>query len=199
MSAARANGELCESVQHDNGTAEAFLCWLWRELYGDETSGASVLTPFRALPEPFADRLDSQGSHNIYKAACVSEWGKGLEMLLAGLAESNAPVSPAEREEPATLLSAIGQPDASIGRLAAAPRTLPDFRRIGAPRRPAPTPELPAPADRRANWAFDIPLDPEVNEMITGQLDNHEAVRGHRGLDIPRARSCDSPDAGASD
>jgi hypothetical protein len=35
-------------------------------------------------------------------------------MLLAGLARSNAPVSPAEHSELTTLLSAIGQPAAAI-------------------------------------------------------------------------------------
>jgi hypothetical protein len=105
--------ELFESVEYGNGSDEAFLVWLWHELYGDEASGASVLTRLKALPEPFAGRLDSQASHNIYKAACVGEWDKALGMLLAGLAESNA-VSPAEREELATLLSAIGQPDAAF-------------------------------------------------------------------------------------
>jgi hypothetical protein len=28
--------ELFESVQYENGCAEAFLIWLWHELYGDE-------------------------------------------------------------------------------------------------------------------------------------------------------------------
>ena len=29
--------ELSESVEYDNGSDEAFLYWLWRQLYGDES------------------------------------------------------------------------------------------------------------------------------------------------------------------
>jgi hypothetical protein len=48
--------ELSESVQHDNRSDEAFLRWLWHELYGDEPFDASILTRLKALPEPFAER-----------------------------------------------------------------------------------------------------------------------------------------------
>jgi hypothetical protein len=109
--------ELFESVEYVNGSDEAFLRWLWHELYGDEPFQASVLTRLKALPEPFADRLHWQARHNIRTAAWASEWDKALQMLLAGLAESNAPVSLAEHDELATLLSAIGQPDAAIAAL----------------------------------------------------------------------------------
>jgi hypothetical protein len=107
--------ELSWSVQYDNGSTEAFLIWLWHELYGDEPFEASVLTRLKALPEPFAERLGS--SNNIYKAACAGAWDKALELLLAGLAESSAPVSLAEREELTALLAAIGQPAAAISAL----------------------------------------------------------------------------------
>jgi hypothetical protein len=106
--------ELSWEVQYDNGSDVAFLRWLWYELYGDEPFEASIITRLRALPEPFAERLDSRASHNIYKSACAGQWDNALEMLLAGLAESNAPVSPAEHDELITLLSAIGRPDRAI-------------------------------------------------------------------------------------
>ena len=109
--------ELSDSVEYDNGSDVAFLVWLWYELYGDEPFDASNLTRLKALPEPFAERLDSQASYNVYKAACAGEWDKALELLLAGLAESSAPVSPAEREELTALLAAIGQPAAAISAL----------------------------------------------------------------------------------
>ena len=108
------DGELYKSVQYENGCAEAFLIWLWHELYGDEPCEASVLTRLKALPEPFAERLDGRASYNIYKAARAGEWDNALEMLLAGLVESNAPVSPAEHAELTVLLSATGsQPQPS--------------------------------------------------------------------------------------
>jgi hypothetical protein len=123
--------ELFESVEYEHGSDEAFLRWLWHELYGDEPSGASVLTRLRALPEPFADRLHWPAGYNTRDAVRAGEWGKALELLLAGLAESNASVSPVEREELAALLLAIGQPGASIAALsgsAAASPGLPQSR-----------------------------------------------------------------------
>jgi hypothetical protein len=107
-------GELFKSVQYENGCDEAFLIWLWHELYGDEPFEASVLTRLKALPEPFAERLDGRASYTIYKAARASEWDNALEMLLTGLAESNASVSPAEHAELTALLAATGQPAAAI-------------------------------------------------------------------------------------
>jgi hypothetical protein len=66
-------------------------------------------------------------------------------MLLAGLAESKTPVSPAEREELATLLSAIGQPDAAITALSGSAADSPGLPQDRGTRLPAPTPEPPAP------------------------------------------------------
>ena len=59
----------CKSVQYENGSDEAFLVWLWHELYGDEPFEASVLTRLKALPEPFAERLDGAVGYSIHKAA----------------------------------------------------------------------------------------------------------------------------------
>ena len=106
--------ELSNSVQYDNGSDEAFLVWLWHELYGDEPFDASILTRLRALPEPFAERLHWPAGYDVGKAVRAGEWDKALELLLAGLAESSAPVSPAEHEELTALLAAIGQPPAAI-------------------------------------------------------------------------------------
>ena len=109
--------ELSRSVQYDNGSVEAFLRWLWHELYGDEPFDASILTRLKALPEPFAERLDSGASWGVHKAVRAGEWDKALEMLLAGLAESGAPVSAAERSELITMLAEIGQPAAAVAAL----------------------------------------------------------------------------------
>ena len=114
------DGALYESVQYENGSDEAFLVWLWHELYGDEPFEASVLTRLKALPEPFAERLDGAVGYSIHKAARAGEWDSALRMLLAGLAKSSAPISPAEHDELAALLSATGQPGAAITAL---PRT----------------------------------------------------------------------------
>lgn len=91
--------ELSESVEYDNGSDEAFLCWLWHELYADEPSGAEVSTRLSALPEPFAGRLHWLVNLNLRAAARVGEWSGALDVLLAGLITTNAAVSPAERDE----------------------------------------------------------------------------------------------------
>ena len=99
--------ELFESVEYSNGSDEAFLVWLWHELYGDEPCDASVPTRLKALPEPFAGRLPWNARCNVRAAADAGEWDKALRMLLAGLAESNGPVSPAEHEELAALVAEV--------------------------------------------------------------------------------------------
>jgi len=106
--------ELSRSVQYENGGVEAFLRWLWYELYGDEPFDASILTRLKALPEPFAERLDSLASWNISKAARAGEWDNALEMLIAGLAASGAAISPAEHSELITLLAEVGQPAVAV-------------------------------------------------------------------------------------
>jgi hypothetical protein len=112
--------ELSRHVQHENGSPEAFLRWLWHDLYGDEPFDADVVTRFKALPEPFADRLAWQADRNVYEAAQAGEWDKALEMLLAGLAESGAPVSAAERDELVAMLEAAGRPTEAAAALAVA-------------------------------------------------------------------------------
>jgi hypothetical protein len=68
--------ELFKSVQYDNGGDEAFLVWLWHELYGDEPFDASILTRLKALPEPFAERLQGRASYNVYmvRSAFIPAW-----------------------------------------------------------------------------------------------------------------------------
>jgi hypothetical protein len=128
--------ELFESVEYGNGSDEAFLVWLWHELYGDEPFEASVPTRLKALPEPFADRLHWKARYNVLTAADAGEWDKALQMLLAGLAESNGPVSPAEHEELTALVAEVGLPAATI----AAP---PCIAAGSAPPLPGPAPGSP--------------------------------------------------------
>lgn len=40
--------ELSESVEYDNGSDEAFLYWLWRQLYGNEPSGTEAAISARS-------------------------------------------------------------------------------------------------------------------------------------------------------
>ena len=86
-----------------------------------------------------------------------------------------APPEPCADRLLATLLSAIGQPGAAVSALsgsAADSRTSAESQRPAIRRRRL---SLRRRDDRRANWALDTPLDPEVNDMITGQRDSPEA------------------------
>jgi hypothetical protein len=112
--------ELSESVEFDHGSDEAFLRWLWHELYGDEPFDADVITRLKALPEPFADRLRRvhwRARFDVGEAARTGEWGKALDVLLAALIKSSAPVSAGERDELAAMLEAAGRPAEAADRL----------------------------------------------------------------------------------
>jgi hypothetical protein len=62
-------------------------------------------------------RLYWKVSSSVHRAARAGDWGKALDLLLAGLADSNAPVSPAERDEFAVLLRATGKPGGAVAGL----------------------------------------------------------------------------------
>ena len=104
--------ELSESVEYDNGSDEAFLYWLWRQLYGDELAGteAAISARINALPDRFTGRLDPQAAANVRDAPRVGEWAEALEVLSAGLINRNAQLSAAELDELAALFAAAGMP-----------------------------------------------------------------------------------------
>jgi len=83
--------ELFESVEYEHGSDEAFLRWLWHVLYGDEPFDACIVTRLKALPEPFADRLDwvhSRARFGVGKAARAGDWAQALDVLLGMLVKS---------------------------------------------------------------------------------------------------------------
>jgi hypothetical protein len=104
--------ELSESVEYDNGSDEAFLYWLWRQLYGDEPAGteAAIGARIHALPDRFTGRLDPQAVGGVCHAARVGEWAEALEVLSAGLINRNAQLSAAELNELAALFAAADMP-----------------------------------------------------------------------------------------
>ena len=113
--------ELSDAVQYDHGSAVAFLRWLWHELYGDEPFDADVVTRLRALPEPFADRLDWvhwRARFDVGRAASAGDWAKALDALIGALVKGGAPVSVAERDELVAMLEAAGQPAGAAAGLA---------------------------------------------------------------------------------
>jgi hypothetical protein len=63
-----------------------------------------------ALPGRFAGRLDPTDLDDVREAAYAGEWGEAVDNLIAGLAETRAVVTAAERDELRSLLDAMGLP-----------------------------------------------------------------------------------------
>jgi hypothetical protein len=63
-----------------------------------------------ALPDRFAGRLDPATFGQVRSAARAGEWGEAVDNLIAGLAETRAVVTAAERDELRALLAAMGLP-----------------------------------------------------------------------------------------
>jgi len=97
-------------LEEDEGGAEAFLWRLWRELYGDELSGAEagVAARISALPDRFARRLDSHGLDDVSDAARAGEPAEALDVLIAGLINGKIQVTQADVNELDALASGVG-------------------------------------------------------------------------------------------
>jgi thioredoxin-like negative regulator of GroEL len=63
-----------------------------------------------ALPDRFAARLEPATFKQVRSAARAGEWGEAVDNLIAGLAETQAAVTTAERDELCALLDAMGLP-----------------------------------------------------------------------------------------
>jgi len=63
-----------------------------------------------ALPDRFAGRLEPATFSQVRSAARAGEWGEAVDNLIAGLAETRAVVTAAERDELRALLAAMGLP-----------------------------------------------------------------------------------------
>jgi hypothetical protein len=63
-----------------------------------------------ALPDRFAGRLDPTDLDDVREAAYAGEWGEAVDNLIAGLAQTGAAVTTAERDELRSLLGAMGLP-----------------------------------------------------------------------------------------
>jgi hypothetical protein len=70
-----------------------------------------------ALPDRFADRLDSGGLADVRDAARAGEWGEAVDILLAGLVQTGTVVSAGEQFELRSLLDAMGMPTEAVDAL----------------------------------------------------------------------------------
>jgi len=64
----------------------------------------------RGLPLRFAGRLDSEALASVSRYAIAGEWVLTLDHLLACLADQGVPITPAERDEIAQLLTELQEP-----------------------------------------------------------------------------------------
>ena len=71
------------------------------------------------------------GRRRRLHAARAGEWAEALDVLLAALINTNAPVSAAERDELAALLEATGQPAGAAARLSVSQPGAPGQHRYG--------------------------------------------------------------------
>jgi hypothetical protein len=69
-----------------------------------------MLDRVNALPDHFAARLEPSTFSQVRSAARAGEWGEAVDNLIAGLAETRAAVTPAERDELRSLLDAMDLP-----------------------------------------------------------------------------------------
>ena len=63
-----------------------------------------------ALPDRYAERIELATFSQVRSAARAGEWGEAVDNLIAGLAETRAEVTRAERDELCSLLDAMGLP-----------------------------------------------------------------------------------------
>jgi hypothetical protein len=70
-----------------------------------------------ALPDRFADRLDSDGLADVRDAARAGEWFEAVDILVAGLVQAKTAVTADEQVELRTLLEAMGMPTAVVDTL----------------------------------------------------------------------------------
>jgi len=63
-----------------------------------------------ALPDRFAARLEPATFNQVRSAARAGEWGEAVDNLIAGLVETQAAVTTAERDELCSLLGTMGLP-----------------------------------------------------------------------------------------
>ena len=78
---------------------------------------SEVIARAEALPELFADRVRPDDLDGMRSMAGGGEWQELIDLLVASLGVTGAPVTAAEREELRSLLTAMGMPDDGLASL----------------------------------------------------------------------------------
>jgi len=69
-----------------------------------------MMDQVNALPDRFAGRVDPADLDDVRESAYAGEWGEAVDNLIAGLAQTRAVVTSAERDELRSLLESMGLP-----------------------------------------------------------------------------------------
>lgn len=75
------------------------------------------------LAATFADRLDPKDAADVAEYADVGEWGEAIDLVIACLTQDRIPVTPAERDELAALLTAMGESTSGLANLTVGTQT----------------------------------------------------------------------------
>ncbi|MGH3503554.1 MAG: hypothetical protein ACRDQA_22040 [Nocardioidaceae bacterium] len=69
------------------------------------------------LPDRFADRLPEPDRRDLAEFRDAGEWGELIDLLVASLSASRAPVTAAEREELRRLMKGMSMPTNTLQKL----------------------------------------------------------------------------------
>jgi hypothetical protein len=75
---------------------------------------SEVIERAEALPELFASRVRPDDLDGLRSMAGAGEWQELVDLLVASLAVTGAPVTAAERDELRSLLAAMNLPDGGL-------------------------------------------------------------------------------------
>lgn len=69
------------------------------------------------LPAKYQNRLSPASYEDVHLSIRVGEWGEGIENLIAALSQTATPITTAERQELAELMTAIKMPTGQLDAL----------------------------------------------------------------------------------
>jgi hypothetical protein len=75
---------------------------------------SEVIERAEALPELYADRVRAEDLDGMRSMAGAGEWQELVDLVVASLGLTRAPVTAAERDELRSLLAAMNMPDGAI-------------------------------------------------------------------------------------
>ena len=76
-----------------------------------------VIERAEALPDLYADRVRPEDLDGMRSMAGAGEWQELVDLVVASLGLTRAPVTTAERDELQSLLAAMNMPDGAIAAL----------------------------------------------------------------------------------